>query len=168
MDHGDSKPQSHPKKVQELPWFGTVNTDGKPQQYVSRMMGEMKRIFCVPQGDMVFDPPKKPDLSLWEFVYKTEGVDKDSTLRKQLEQHKLAGVRCELSLPDNFPMGPPMIRVVHPKLTGGFVFSSGAICFEALTPKGWVTTMSLPSLTIALIAFFNDNRNPVRLRPTYN
>ena len=32
-------------------------------------------------------------------------------------------------------MSPPFVRVVYPKLRGGYIFEHGAICFEALTPK---------------------------------
>eukprot|EP00392_Amoebophrya_sp_AT5.2_P000578 g579.t1 len=158
--------------------------DGKPNPYVSRMTGECRRIFF-PQSqsipapsssssgsseteahhasNILFHPPLKNDLSLWEFVYKTAAVDKDSVLRRQLEEHKLEGVRFELSVPDAFPMKPPMIRVLHPRLSGGFVFKSGAICFEPLTPTGWISTMAIPSLVEALIPMLNDRRCPVKV-----
>ena len=35
------------------------------------------------------------------------------------------------------------------------MFGSGAVCFEPLTPAGWQPAMTLPSLVIALNAFFN-------------
>merc|ERR1711920_305925 len=55
-----------------------------------------------------------------------------------------------MSLPDGFPLQPPFVRVVYPKLKGGYVFSGGGICFEPLTPKGWAASMTLPSLAIAI------------------
>ena len=55
------------------------------------------------------------------------------------------------------------VRVVYPKLQGGFVFGGGAICFEPLTPKGWASAMSLPALAIAIKGFF-DCSSGVALR----
>merc|ERR1712224_389931 len=93
---------------------------------------------------------KKLDLTQFEFLFPTEGIDSDSRFYKDLVKNKVEGVRCELNLPEGFPMKPPFIRVVHPRLTGGFVFGGGAVCFEPLTAQGWVSAMSLPSLAMAL------------------
>ncbi|CAD7938232.1 unnamed protein product [Amoebophrya sp. A25] len=151
------------KKPQELPWWDNVNLDGKPQQYCTRMIGECKRIFCVPQTDMRWEKPVLWDLSRFEVVYETKGMDKDSKLRKDCEEQNLEGIRFEVNIPEKFPMVPPMVRVLHPKIQGGFVFRSGAICFELLTPKGWVTTMGLPSVAVALIGLFADPTHPARV-----
>ena len=73
------------------------------------------------------------------------------------------GVVFEMNICNDFPMKPPQIRIVHPQLQGGYTWGSGAICFEALTVSGWISSMSLPSLANALVAFLNDKENPVRL-----
>ncbi|CAD7973812.1 unnamed protein product [Amoebophrya sp. A120] len=157
-----------PKRVFDLPWWGRINTDNKPQKFVSRMMGEAKKIFILKEHDpeqkmLIFDEPVLPDLSRWTFLYKTESIDKDSKLHKQLKSHNLAGVRFEINVPDEFPMMPPNLRVVHPKLSGSYVFSGGAICFEALTPKGWVITMTLASLAVAVVALLADSDLPAQV-----
>jgi hypothetical protein len=51
----------------------------------------------------------------------TFGVNKDSQLYKGLVKHNLDCIRLELVFPDEFPMAPPLARIVHPKLTGGYV-----------------------------------------------
>merc|ERR1712087_483813 len=56
----------------------------------------------------------------------------------------------ELTLPDGFPIDPPFARILYPQLSGGYVFTHGAICFEPLTAKGWAPSMTLPILTIAI------------------
>ena len=48
-----------------------------------------------------------------------------------------ATVDLLVEIPDAYPHAPPFVRVVYPKLSGGFVTRSGAICAEALTPAGW-------------------------------
>lgn len=156
-----------PKRVQELSWFSQVNLDGKPPTYCSRMLGECKRMFLTQEAtetNACFEfeqPPKRLDLSQFNFLYKASGMPHDCPLRKDLERCKVSGVTCELNIPETFPMAAPFIRVVYPKLKGGYIFASGAVCFEALTPQGWVTTMSLPSLAMALVAFFNCKERPV-------
>merc|ERR1712241_1174842 len=59
-------------------------------------------------------------------------------------------VDLEFSLPDCFPMEPPLARVLYPQLSGGIVFENGGICFEPLTAKGWVPSMTLPALAVAI------------------
>ena len=81
----------------------------------------------------------------------------------KLPPNFLRGVLFEMNIPNEFPLKPPAIRIVHPQLRGGYSWPSGAICFEALTESGWAATMSLVSLANALVAFLNDKGNPVSL-----
>lgn len=96
-------------------------------------------------------------------------MPEDCLLRKDLETNKkgsigpINGVKFEMNIPIEFPMKPPFIRVVFPQIAGGYTWSTGAICFEALTESGWISTMSLVALANALVAFLNDKDNPVRL-----
>ena len=111
------KPKKQKLDLATLPWWKDVDTSGKPPSYCSRMMGEVRRMFGEDKlVECVWDPPKEKDLSCWEFVYKTECIAEGSQLRKDLEKHKLTGIRCELTVPDKFPMAQPMIRVVHPQV----------------------------------------------------
>jgi len=131
----------------------------KPQ-YTRRMMGELVRLFVdTEHKDFVeFFPPIANDLSKFHFLFKTSAAEEGSQLRQSLEKHGCSGIKCEMNIPPDFPVkGPVFIRILHPKLSGGYVFSHGAICFEPLTPKGHSAAMSLPSLCIALQAFFNTS-----------
>eukprot|EP00929_Paragymnodinium_shiwhaense_P080946 TRINITY_DN42257_c0_g1_i1.p2 TRINITY_DN42257_c0_g1~~TRINITY_DN42257_c0_g1_i1.p2 ORF type:complete len:311 (-),score=105.15 TRINITY_DN42257_c0_g1_i1:180-1112(-) len=144
--------------VQAMPWFQRIDTSNKMPQYTRRMMGELVRIFVETEHkDFVdFSPPVNDDLSKFHFLFKTSAAAEGSKLRQGLEQHGCPGIKCEMNVPPEFPMKPVFIRILHPKLTGGFVFNAGAICFEPLTPKGHCAAMSLPALCIALQAFFNE------------
>ena len=107
----------------------------------------------------------KWDLSQLEVLLTTRGINPDSELYKDLVKHNLPGVRVEINMPEEFPMAPPFVRVVHPKLEGGFVFPHGAICFEPLTPKGWVCAMGMPNLATAIKGILDYH--PVKLCPTW-
>eukprot|EP00397_Hematodinium_sp_SG-2012_P032473 GEMP01034578.1.p1 GENE.GEMP01034578.1~~GEMP01034578.1.p1 ORF type:complete len:254 (+),score=50.92 GEMP01034578.1:25-786(+) len=162
-----SSSQSVALRPDGLPkWLDGIDTTNKPIKYIKRMMGETKKLFS-PDGmktqqmeGFVFSllgNARGHDLSKWEVLLCTEGINKDSQLAKDLIRHKLKGVLLEMTIPDQFPMKPPFVRVRHPKLIGGYVFEHGAICFEPLTPKGWPIAMTLLSLSVAIKGIFDYN-----------
>jgi ubiquitin-protein ligase len=139
--------------------------DGKPLKFVKRAMGEARRLLCGSGLDEAktsgyeFILADKENLSKW--IVKLRDLNPDGQLSKELAQHKLEPcIDLELSLPNGFPMEPPFARVLYPQLSGGFVFQHGGICFEPLTTKGWVPSMTLPALAIAIkgIMDFGDVR----------
>lgn len=46
----------------------------------------------------------------------------------------------------DFPLTPPFVRVVRPRLKGNFVFPNGALCMELLTNDGWSPANSIESV----------------------
>mmetsp|Transcript_65789 Transcript_65789/g.174416 ORF Transcript_65789/g.174416 Transcript_65789/m.174416 type:complete len:325 (-) Transcript_65789:144-1118(-) len=133
--------------------FATL--DNKPIKFIKRVMGEARRLLS-PQGleeaktgGYEFSLVDRKNLSKWSV--KLSDLNAEGQLAKDLVKHKLdASIDIEVCLPDGFPLDPPFVRVVYPQLSGGFVFSHGGICFELLTPKGWVPAMTLPALAIAI------------------
>ncbi|CAJ1333907.1 unnamed protein product [Effrenium voratum] len=102
-------------------------------------------------------PPKLADDTPLAFSVEnprragSKDLNQDGKLAADLKKHKLdASIDLEIILPDGFPMEPPFARVLYPQLRGGYVFERGGICFEPLTPKGWVPSMTLPALAIAI------------------
>jgi len=129
--------------------------DGKPLKFIKRTMGEAKRLLCdaglaeAEKSGYKFSLKDKENLSKW--LVQLRDLNPDGKLAAALKKHKLEPcVDLELSLPDGFPLEPPFARVVYPQLQGGYVFPHGGICFEALTQKGWVPSMTLPALAIAI------------------
>lgn len=152
-------------RMSDLPWWENVNTDGKPRMFISRMTAEVKRMFLVEDRStgVIWDPPVLPDLSRWEFWFTKSMIPDDAPLYKDCVKHNITGVKCELNLPNGFPMEHPTIRIIWPRVAGGFVFTHGAICFEPLTKEGWISAMNISALVEALNAFFNDPSRPVRI-----
>eukprot|EP00434_Breviolum_minutum_P043714 symbB.v1.2.038979.t1/scaffold6275.1/size19478/1 len=134
--------------------------DGKPIKFVKRTMGEARRLLS-PEGlaeaeksGYKFCLKDKENLSKW--LVQLKDLNPDGKLVADLQKHSLdAQIDLELILPDGFPMEPPFARVVYPQLRGGYVFERGGICFEPLTQKGWVPSMTLPALAIAIKGIFD-------------
>ncbi|CAK0863210.1 unnamed protein product [Prorocentrum cordatum] len=132
-----------------------VKMDGKPPKYQKRTMAEARRLLCpegVSEGQKCgyeFALRDRDNLSKWLVTLRD--LNSDGSLAKELAKRKLeVSVDLEIALPDGFPLEPPFARVVYPQLQGGYVFSHGGICFEPLTVKGWVPSMTLPALAIAI------------------
>jgi len=104
-------------------------------------------------GNLVYD------LSRWDVLLKTEFINPESKLARDLTRHKVPGIVLEMSIPPMYPMEPPFVRVKHPRLEGGYIFPHGAICFEPLTPRGWSGTMTLMALAISIKAIFDYKQN---------
>lgn len=129
--------------------------DGKPIKFIKRVMGEAKKIL-MPSGveegkksGYEFSLKDRDCLSRWGV--RLCDLNPEGHLAKDLIKHKLdKSIDLEIILPNGFPLEPPFARVVYPQLSGGYVFSHGGICFEPLTNKGWVPSMSLPALAIAI------------------
>jgi len=134
--------------------------DGKPMKFVKRTMGEARRLLS-PEGlaeaeksGYKFCLKDKENLSKW--LVQLKDLNPDGKLAADLKKNNLdAQIDLELILPDAFPMEPPFARVVYPQLRGGYVFERGGICFEPLTVKGWVPSMTLPALAIAIKGIFD-------------
>ena len=83
-------------------------------------------------------------------------VDTDSGLHKDLVKlttdKKGNSIRLHVTFTATYPYQPPFVRIVSPVLSGGFVFPSGAICMELLTPQGWSSAYSLESVILQVSA----------------
>merc|ERR1711920_1162441 len=76
----------------------------------------------------------RDNLSTWRVELRD--LNADGQLAKDLASNGLEPcIDLELTLPDGFPIDPPFARILYPQLSGGYVFTHGAICFEPLTAK---------------------------------
>ena len=155
------------RRLEEPPPVAPVAVDlsgakleGKPMKFIKRTMGEAKRLLSAEglaeaeRSGYHFCLRDKEDLSRW-FV-QLRDLNPDGKLLADLKKHGLEpSIDLELTLPDEFPMSPPFVRVLYPQLKGGYVFERGGICFEPLTQKGWVPSMTLPALAIAIKGIFD-------------
>lgn len=171
-DNSHFSPSLAPPRIGEdgFPtWFAHICTDGKEMRFAKRMMGEVRNLFSEKgraeqeRDGIIFvpgqfiDPDTPFKLDLWHVWLKTEGINEDSRLFKDLKHHNLDGVVLEIQVPGEFPLKPPFVRVKYPKLSGGYIFEHGAICFEPLTPKGWPVAMQMSALMISIKGILDYN-----------
>lgn len=64
---------------------------------------------------------------------------KESVLEKELEKVKQKYIELELVFPETYPMFPPKIQMISPRIISGegFVNSGGTFCLENLSSNSW-------------------------------
>jgi len=96
------------------------------------------------------------DLYKWEI--KLSEFDPASPLAKDLEQynkkHGVKDVTLRFYFPQNYPLSAPLVHVVTPKLTGGYIFSGG-LCMSILM-QGWAPGITPESLVMQIRQLFME------------
>lgn len=124
------------------------------------LMREMRSLMALPgsdgkkalEVDMV-----KDSLYHWSVKMSADSFP-PSDLRSELEKFgashpsKVAAVVMEVLFPDSFPMEPPFIRLVRPRfqMHTGHITIGGSVCMQLLTPSGWLPTVSLENVFVAI------------------
>lgn len=127
-------------------------------QASDRLMKELKEIY---RSDTFKAGNYSVELindNLYDWTVKLRGVDKDSPLYADLQTLKQNEgkdyIELHMTFKDNFPFEPPFVRVVHPRMTGGYVLSGGAICMELLTAQGWSSVYTVEAVIMQIAATF--------------
>ena len=80
--------------------------------------------------------------------------DKDCNLKKDLAKYKktygIDEIKMLCVFPSDYPFSPPFIRVLTPRFQfmTGRVTIGGSICFELLTPSGWMASYDMEAVLI--------------------
>ena len=90
--------------------------------------------------------------NLFEWNIKLHRIDSDSLLHRDMLETGTKFLLLNVSFPDNFPFAPPFVRVLAPRIEGGFVLDGGAICMELLTPKGWSSAYTVEAIVLQFSA----------------
>lgn len=125
------------------------------------LMREMRNLMSMQGGgsakaveiEMVDD-----SLYNWEVKMHADGFPRDCALRGELHrfgaQHRsgLAAIIMDVRFPDSYPMAPPFIRVVRPRfhMHTGHVTIGGSVCMQLLTPSGWLPSVALETVFVAI------------------
>lgn len=151
----DSASLDKSKKSQKK--AATVNKTGdKAQQRCEvRTKRLMREFLQVSKSSECINPIFAAELveeSLFEWNVKLFTIDPDSPLFKDMTDLGHTFISLNLSFPENFPFSPPFMRVVKPKIEGGFVLDGGAICMELLTPSGWSSAYTVEAMIMQFAA----------------
>ena len=99
--------------------------------------------------------------NLYEWNIMLFSVDPESQLYQDMKDHNIPHILLNLSFPDNFPFAPPFMRVVKPKIRGGFVLDGGAICMELLTPSGWSSAYTVEAIVVQFTALIAKGKGRI-------
>lgn len=133
----------------------TVPAAELPQRCVQRLMRELRTLArgeTVADGiDLALFDPTGNDMRVWALKIHTRSIDPHCLLGKELRRLDILAVELELWIPDEFPIGPPRVRVLRPTFErGSFFVFDGALCLEILTTQGWSPAMSLVRLGVQI------------------
>lgn len=106
------------------------------QQLLKNLIRQQEKI-SEADRKWVIDTEKLTKLNVWEVILKN--FDPKLPLSRDLIKHGLVGVRMQITFPPDFPVLPPFIRIVSPRMLrfqnggGGNITAGGSICIELLT-----------------------------------
>eukprot|EP00794_Sanderia_malayensis_P018757 gene18757-20648_t len=124
----------------------------RPEVRTKRLMREFLQLSQNTQCSKPIFAVELVEDSLFEWHVKLFSIDPDSPLQYDMNEMGLTFISLNLSFPDNFPFSPPFMRVVRPKIEGGFVLDGGAICMELLTPSGWSSAYTVEAMIMQFAA----------------
>ncbi|EYE91291.1 putative ubiquitin conjugating enzyme [Aspergillus ruber CBS 135680] len=108
--------------------------------------------------------------TVYQWIVELHSFDPDLPLAQDLKNADLKSIVLELRFPPQFPLSPPFIRVVRPRLLpfqsggGGHVTAGGAMCMELLTNTGWLPTATIESVLLQVrLALMSQDPAPARL-----
>lgn len=76
----------------------------------------------------------------------------DDPLRRKVADAGVSHITMEAVFPEEFPLKPPFVRVVAPRMLGTFVSKTGGMCLQALSHKHWLPSLSMSSLFVGIRA----------------
>ncbi|KAJ6132848.1 Ubiquitin-conjugating enzyme E2 [Penicillium samsonianum] len=108
--------------------------------------------------------------TVYQWIVELHTLDPSLPLAKDLKQINQKSIVLELRFPPQFPMDPPLVRVIRPRFLefaaggGGHVTTGGSMCMELLTHSGWLPTASIESVLLQVrMALSSTDPRPARL-----
>ncbi|KAL4889341.1 hypothetical protein BDV59DRAFT_210390 [Aspergillus ambiguus] len=113
-----------------------------------------------------------PDLlnNVYQWIVELHSFDQGLPLAKDLRKTKINSIVIELRYPPQFPISPPFVRIIRPRILsfrnggGGHVTQGGSMCMELLTNSGWSAAFSMENVFLQVrLALSNTEPQPARL-----
>ncbi|KXG45753.1 Ubiquitin-conjugating enzyme, E2 [Penicillium griseofulvum] len=108
--------------------------------------------------------------TVYQWIVELHTFDPTLPLAQDLKAIDQKSIVLELRFPQQFPMDPPLVRVIRPRFLefaaggGGHVTAGGSMCMELLTHSGWLPTASIESVLLQVrMAITNTDPKPARL-----
>ncbi len=128
-----------------------VSTGVATAAAMKRLTLELKKISRTTFSDT--DPDKftagpidEGNFLLWESKF----YNMDGYNGTKLKEMGLDCITLGMRFPAEYPFQPPFVWVKSPKMSGGYVWQNGAMCFEQLSPSGWTPATSIEALLYSI------------------
>ncbi|KAH8695422.1 hypothetical protein BGW36DRAFT_382663 [Talaromyces proteolyticus] len=106
----------------------------------------------------------------YQWIVELHSFELTLPLGQDLEKTGIQSIILEMRFSQNYPMSPPFVRIVKPRLLefahggGGHVTAGGALCMELLTNSGWLPSYSMESVLLSIrFALCSTEPKPARL-----
>lgn len=106
----------------------------------------------------------------YQWIVELHSFELSHPLGQDLQNAGLQSIIIEMRFPQDFPMSPPFVRIIRPRLLefnaggGGHVTMGGALCMELLTGSGWLPTFSIENVLLSIrLALCSVDPKPARL-----
>ncbi|KAI2694673.1 hypothetical protein CBS147332_9602 [Penicillium roqueforti] len=149
------------------PQFATTSATKILQQHLQATIKTQERVPLHELG-LYVDPSLIT--TVYQWIAELHTFDPSLPLAKDLKETKQKSIVLELRFPRQFPMDPPLVRVIRPRFLqfaaggGGHVTAGGSMCMELLTHSGWLPTTSIESLLLQVrMAITSTDPRPARL-----
>jgi ubiquitin-conjugating enzyme E2 Q len=107
--------------------------------------------------------------NMYQWIVELHSFDEKLPLAVDMNKAGAKSIVLEMRFTNQFPFGPPFIRVVKPRFLpfqqggGGHVTDGGAICMELLTNTGWSAVTSLEGVLLQVRLAMSEEERPARL-----
>lgn len=129
---------------------------------VRRLLKERGRVASSRESNaMEMELVDEDDVTEWRILwYYGEEKSPTKTQRALAAQLAARGLKCielRVDVPTGYPAEPPKARCYFPRLKGGFVQDSGAICAEAHSKQGWGAATTIEALMTGIRALMETD-----------
>ncbi|ERS96329.1 hypothetical protein HMPREF1624_07239 [Sporothrix schenckii ATCC 58251] len=107
--------------------------------------------------------------NMCQWIVELHSFDRTLPLAADMERLGVQSIVCELRFGADYPMSPPLVRVIRPRFVpflqggGGNVTSGGAMCLELLTSTGWLPAYQTDAVLLQVRLAISATDRPARL-----
>ena len=106
----------------------------------------------------------------YQWIVELHSFEPHLPLAQDMKKKDLKSIVMEIRFGAQYPMSPPFVRVIRPRLLsfmaggGGHVTNGGALCMELLTNSGWSAVSNIESVLLQVrLAMSSTDPRPARL-----
>ncbi|CAK7262543.1 hypothetical protein SEPCBS119000_000013 [Sporothrix epigloea] len=145
------------------------------QRALTREIGRLQKVqdaASLPELGWYIDFSRLDNMFQW--IVELHSFDLSLPLAKDMMALSVSSIVCELRFGPDYPMSPPLVRVIRPRFVpflqggGGNVTAGGAMCMELLTSTGWTPANQTDAVLLQVRLALCATDRPARLdRATY-